>query len=207
MKHLNEKKSKGAINEAQRQIALADRIIINKKDLVSPSEIEKLVERIHEVNPFSPIIQSEMAVVPLSEMLGINAFSVREPIQELQKPHEEKHSHLHHHEKDHDESVSTITLESEVPVALDAFNTWLGNLLWTESSEIQIYRCKGVLCIENSDEKYSLQGVHTLFNVEPSGIFWNALEKRASKIVVIGRGLDFNSLKSSFDAINKNKHS
>lgn len=200
LKNLNEKKPKGAINEAQRQIALSDRIIINKKDLVSSQEIEQLIERIRQVNPFSPVIQSEMAIVPLSQMLGINAFSAREPMQTLHA-HDEKHSHAHlHHEKEHHDSVSTFTLESDVPLALDAFNTWLGTLLWTESSELLIYRCKGVLSIENSEEKYSLQGVHTLFTVEPSGIFWSKSEKRTSRIVIIGKGLEYNSLKSSFDS-------
>lgn len=208
LKNLNEKKAKGAINEAQRQIALSDRIIINKKDLVSPQEIDKLIERIREVNPFSPIIQSEMAIVPLSQMLGINAYSVREPIQELQAHSEEKHSHVHsHHEKDHDDTVSTFTLESDTPVALDAFNTWIGSLLWAESSEKLIYRCKGVLCVENSEEKYSLQGVHTLFTVEPSGIFWSKSEKKTTKIVIIGKGLEYGSLKRSFDSQVLNKKS
>jgi GTP-binding protein EngB required for normal cell division len=42
--HLNEEKPKGEVNEALQQIAYADRLVLNKTDLVSPSTLEILLD-------------------------------------------------------------------------------------------------------------------------------------------------------------------
>ncbi len=46
LKYLSEKKEDGSINEALRQIAIADKIIINKVDLVTSLTLDIIQEQI-----------------------------------------------------------------------------------------------------------------------------------------------------------------
>ena len=52
MQHLTEVKAENAVNEAVQQVAFSDKIIVNKKDLVSPEELEDVVRATH---PFSGV--------------------------------------------------------------------------------------------------------------------------------------------------------
>ena len=81
------------------------------------------------------------------------------------------------------------------------FTSWLGSWLWEEEREtdVDVFRCKGVVAIKGEIEKHVLQGVHQLFDVEPiSGLVWKEGEKKETKLVFIGRQLDASALKSSF---------
>lgn len=48
--YLMEQKEGGQVNEATKQIALADRIILNKTDLVSEEQVKALEEKIRAIN-------------------------------------------------------------------------------------------------------------------------------------------------------------
>ena len=71
---------------------------------------------------------------------------------------------------------------------------------------MDIFRCKGVVAVKGEIEKHVLQGVHTLFNVEPiTGLNWTENEKKITKLVFIGRYLDEEKLKNSFKTMCINK--
>ncbi|XP_057354583.1 zinc-regulated GTPase metalloprotein activator 1B isoform X5 [Manis pentadactyla] len=59
LKHLAEEKPDGLINEASRQIALADIIIINKIDLVSEEDLNKLRRTIRTINGLGKILETQ----------------------------------------------------------------------------------------------------------------------------------------------------
>jgi G3E family GTPase len=109
--HLDEKKPDGNINEAENQVAFADRIILNKLDLVSSEELSDLEERIREINSFAHLIKTERSRVPLDQILNLNSFSLEKLVEvdptlmDDEVPEEEEdHGHSHSHE--HGESCS-----------------------------------------------------------------------------------------------------
>ena len=54
--HLDEKKADGAINEAVSQVAFADRLLLNKCDLVpKESDLRRIEARLNGINSFAPI--------------------------------------------------------------------------------------------------------------------------------------------------------
>lgn len=55
-----------------------------------------------------------------------------------------------------------------------------------------------MISVEGEQEKHALQGVHTLFEVRPSGVTWSPNEKHVTKLVFIGKGLDRDQLLNSF---------
>ena len=79
--HLDDVKPDGNINEAEHQIAFADRILLNKLDLVSTEELEDVVDRIKSMNSFATLIKTERSRAPLDQVLGLNSFSLEKVVE------------------------------------------------------------------------------------------------------------------------------
>lgn len=60
--HLDEKKKEGIVNEALEQVAFADRLILNKTDLVEGPELAKLEARLKSINAVAAIRRTERSV-------------------------------------------------------------------------------------------------------------------------------------------------
>ncbi|XP_017979281.1 PREDICTED: COBW domain-containing protein 1 isoform X3 [Theobroma cacao] len=100
--HLDEVKPKGVVNEAVEQIAYADRIIVNKTDLVGEPEIATLVKRIRNINGMAHLKRTEFGKVDLEYVLGIGGFDL-ERIESSVNDEGAKDDHAHHgHDQDHD---------------------------------------------------------------------------------------------------------
>nr|DAD27280.1 TPA_asm: hypothetical protein HUJ06_028748 [Nelumbo nucifera] len=74
--HLDEVKPKGVVNEAVEQIAYADRIIVNKIDLVSEREVASLIQQIKTINSMAHLKRTEFGKVDLDYVLGIGGFDL-----------------------------------------------------------------------------------------------------------------------------------
>nr|XP_033514233.1 P-loop guanosine triphosphatase YjiA-like [Nicotiana tomentosiformis] len=74
--HLDEIKPKGVVNEAVEQIAYADRIIVNKTDLVGEFEVSSLIQRIKSINGMANLKRTQFGKVDLDYVLGIGGFDL-----------------------------------------------------------------------------------------------------------------------------------
>ncbi|KAH7619467.1 putative Aspartyl/glutamyl-tRNA(Asn/Gln) amidotransferase subunit B [Nannochloris sp. 'desiccata'] len=175
--HLNEEKPEGVENEAVEQIAFADRVLLNKIDLVSAEEKADVIRRIKEINGAVEILETTHAKVDLSQVLGIKAFDLQRILEsepEFLDPDQE-------HE--HDSSVSSVGIEVEGQCDFKKLNTWLSALLQEKGADI--FRSKGVLCVDGSDERFVFQGVHMLLSFgnssEGIGRPWGKDEKKVNR--------------------------
>eukprot|EP00243_Klebsormidium_subtile_P003435 TRINITY_DN16834_c0_g1_i1.p1 TRINITY_DN16834_c0_g1~~TRINITY_DN16834_c0_g1_i1.p1 ORF type:complete len:510 (+),score=138.52 TRINITY_DN16834_c0_g1_i1:95-1624(+) len=106
-RHINEVKPDGVVNEAVEQIAYADRIILNKIDLVNERELSSVRKTIQSINSMAKVQQAVKGKVDLEYVLGVGGFDL-ERIEEAVSPgflDEPKSSHSHdddHHDHDHD---------------------------------------------------------------------------------------------------------
>merc|ERR1719464_368797 len=66
----------GKVNEAFQQIAFADKIILNKLDLVTPDEAIALKIRIREINKFAKVLPAVRGHIRLSEILNVRAHDM-----------------------------------------------------------------------------------------------------------------------------------
>ncbi|KAL5015984.1 hypothetical protein ScPMuIL_005573 [Solemya velum] len=73
-KHMKTEKEDGSVNEAVRQIALADVLIINKTDLVTAEELCDLNQEIRSVNSFAKVIETTKGRTTLDDILDLNAY-------------------------------------------------------------------------------------------------------------------------------------
>merc|ERR1712039_1045760 len=77
IQHLDDEKPEGVENEAVEQIAFADRIMLNKCDLVeSEEELLEVEKRIRAINERVPIRRPTNSEVEMDYILGIKGFSL-----------------------------------------------------------------------------------------------------------------------------------
>ena len=62
--------------EAKQQIAFADRILLNKVDLVTPSDLETLEEKIHAINAVAKVFRTTQADLDADKVLNLHAFDL-----------------------------------------------------------------------------------------------------------------------------------
>jgi G3E family GTPase len=175
--------------EVQEQIAFADIVVINKKDLVAPEEITSLKQHIRTMNAMTAIYQVEQANISPDLLLGVNSFDL-ERVLAIEPTFLDEDTH------EHDTSVGSIWLKDTRPLDLESLNTWIQNLLRKQGPNI--FRMKGILNIANTEQRFVFQGVHML--VESSRDRpWRKDEKRQSELVFIGRNLDKKQLHESLE--------
>ena len=62
--HLDESKPEGVVNEAAAQVAFADRLLLNKTDLVGASDLARVEARLRGINHLAPIQRCTRSEVP-----------------------------------------------------------------------------------------------------------------------------------------------
>ena len=72
--HLDEEKPEGVENEAVEQVAFADRIVLNKCDLVDEPHLEEVERRIRMINESVKITRTTNSKVEMDFIIGISAF-------------------------------------------------------------------------------------------------------------------------------------
>ena len=184
--HLNDQLGKH--HEAEEQIAFADIVLLNKTDLVKSEQLGRVEDRIRKINPYAKIIKTERCRTDLDQVIGLDAFSL-ERVLEV-----EPDFLTSDHDHEHDDDVKSISLTSDVPLDLEKFQTWFGQLLQNRGQDI--LRSKGILDFKGEDDRYVFQGVHMLMDGAPMGSWPDGA--RHSRIVFIGRDLDNMGLEVGF---------
>jgi G3E family GTPase len=106
--HLDDEKPDDAVNEAIEQVALADRLLLNKIDLVNEADLRRVEGRLKRLNKYAPIHRCENAEIALEHVFGIRAFELERVLEhdpaflKVAAEHEHEHSE-HEHEHEHSE--------------------------------------------------------------------------------------------------------
>eukprot|EP00306_Pavlova_sp_CCMP459_P010150 CAMPEP_0185192310 /NCGR_PEP_ID=MMETSP1140-20130426/17860_1 /TAXON_ID=298111 /ORGANISM="Pavlova sp., Strain CCMP459" /LENGTH=336 /DNA_ID=CAMNT_0027759051 /DNA_START=11 /DNA_END=1021 /DNA_ORIENTATION=- len=187
VQHLDEEKPEGAENEAVEQVVFADKLLLNKTDLIDADELAVVETRLRQINKFAPIIRCMNASVPMDEVVNVHAF-------DLDRILGIDPEFLQDGDHEHDQSVTSIGFEKAGDLDMERLNGWVSKLL--QEKGVDIYRMKGVLSIAGSEDKYVFQAVHMLFTgetIEPWG-----KDPRVNKLIVIGKNLPREEITNSF---------
>ena len=189
--HLDEEKPEGAENEAVEQVAFADRLLLNKTDLVTEEDLERVEARLRAINRFAPIQRAVQSDVSVDSVLDIHGFDLKRTLEmdpeflNLDGEHQ------------HDASVTSLSIVQPGDVDFELMQNWVHTLLQTKG--VSIYRMKGVLSVAEYKEKFVYQAVHMIFKWT-AGESWGDDEPRMSKLVFIGKDLDHAELRAGFSA-------
>eukprot|EP00947_MAST-08B_sp_MAST-8B-sp1_P000736 g736.t1 len=192
--HLDEVKPEGAENEAVEQLAFADRVLLNKTDLVSGEDLARVEGRIRSINQFAPIQRCQQSNVSVDSVLNVEGFDLKRVLAMEPGFLDDTGAGQDHV---HDQTVSSLSIVQPGELDLDEVRRWVRTLLTTRGADI--FRMKGVLAIASSEEKFVYQGVHMIFTGEFDER-WRDDEERVSKLVFIGKNLDHDGLRAGFKA-------
>ncbi|XP_027629231.1 putative COBW domain-containing protein 7 isoform X3 [Tupaia chinensis] len=201
LKHLTEEKPDGLINEASRQVALADIILINKTDLVLEEDLNKLRTAIRSINGLGKILETRRSRVDLTSVLDLHAFDSLSGIGLQKKLH-----HVPATQPHLDQSIVTITFEVPGNAHEENLNVFIQNLLWEKNVRskdnrcMEVIRLKGLVSIKDKPQQVVVQGVHELYDLEETPVSWKDDTERTNRLVFIGRNLDKDILKQLFIA-------
>ena len=192
--HLDESKPEGVENESVEQVAFADRILLNKIDLVTEFEKTEVIRRLQGINAGAAIFETTNSKVDLDQILGIQAFDLQNVLDKEPEFLDPEQEHQH------DASVGSVGISLEGECDFARLNEWLSELLQTKGADI--FRSKGVLAVIGSPHRHVFQGVHMLlsFGTSAEGVArpWGRDEPRVNRLVFIGRNLDRKELNDSF---------
>jgi G3E family GTPase len=201
--------------EAEDQIAFADVVVLNKTDLVTPEQLREVEATVRAINPTARIHRTTRSGVPLEEVLDRGAFDLARALESDphfldadDHDHDHDHDH-HHHDHDHDHHhhhgeaspIHDVTVQSVSlrggEVDPRKFFPWIEKVTQTEGPNI--LRLKGILAIRDDPDRYVIQGVHMIIEGDHQRA-WKDGEKHESRLVFIGRKLDEERLRRSFEA-------
>lgn len=207
--------------EAEEQIAFADVILLNKTDLVSAAHLATVERRIRDINPHATIYRTERCNIDLTKVLDRGAFDLERILtldpdflegedhdhhghdhdhHDHDHHHHDHdhhdHDHDHHHHPRHDDSVFSISLRGGT-LDPQKFFPWIQEVTQVEGPNI--LRLKGILSMDKDPDRYVLQGVHMIVEGTHQRP-WRDDEKRESRLVFIGRKLNEEAIRKSFEA-------
>lgn len=218
IERLDDKKPEGVENEAVEQVAFADRILLNKVDLLEdvqecgaaatsgdgaidcsgPSgvimnkpNLESKTYTKADIIKRLKAINSDADIVECTYgQVPINKLVDTKSFS-LDRVLDFEPDFLEEgdgHEHEHDDSVSSCSCKFEGELNFMQLQRFIGNLLRSKGADL--FRYKGVFAVRGADEKYVFQGVGMLFNGNFSDLEWQKDEVRECRFVFIGRNLN-----------------
>ena len=169
--------------EAREQIVYGDVVLLNKTDLAAETDLDALEKRVREMNPIARIYRTRNAEVDLSNILNIGAFDLSRRLEVAGPPQSPSHS----------TDITSVTLREKGALDGKKFNAWLGKLLMSQGQDI--YRLKGFVEVKGEARRVVFQAVHMMFEGRPDRP-WSEGEDRINTLVVIGRNLDADALRT-----------
>ena len=162
-----------AHQEAIRQAAVADRLVVAKSELASGDDIQQLTGRLRRLNPSAPIIISD-ATMTASSLLQCGLYDpetktadVRRWLGQAADEHHhhdhESHDHAHHDHHHHDSRIRTLALTHDQPIPFTVVEGFLDLLRATQGEKL--LRMKGIIELaEDPERPLVIHGVQRLLH-------------------------------------------
>lgn len=170
--------------EAGRQLACADVILLTKTDALPDYDRAGLLQQLGAINPLAPIYTCTNGEAEGLDVLNLQAASGQAAERTLQQmpatPQPSQHK------------ITSICFEFTEPFHFFALNFMLGSLESVLGN--QLYRLKGFVYAQEFEERMIVQSV-ALSHVWQKGSAWQPGETPCTKLVFIGRGLKRDNLR------------
>jgi G3E family GTPase len=179
--------------EAVKQAAMADRLLLTKSDIADYDAVEALRARLHGLNPGAPIIPVAMGKVDPEVVIEAGLFNSRDKIPDVARWLQAEavaaarpHHHHHHDLNRHDDRVRAFVFRRDEPISFPSLALALE--LLTVSKGEHILRVKGIVNAVESEVPLAIHGVQHVFHPPAPLPAWPDAD-RSTRIVFITRDL------------------
>ncbi|WP_099205721.1 CobW family GTP-binding protein [Scatolibacter rhodanostii] len=165
------------------QIEFCNLVLLNKTDLLTGAEVEKVEAIVKALQPSAQILRTSFVDVPSQNILNTKLFDFEKTFlsagwaQTVEEDEHEKHSHHHHadhhHETDHEEEheehshleeygISTFVYDRRRPFDDSKLEVWVNHF------PSGVIRCKGLVWISGEDDtSFLLEQAGKSVSVQP----------------------------------------
>lgn len=214
--------------EALKQVAMADRLVISKVSLATPDAVISLQARLRELNPRAPMMDGDLPEAAKAELFHCGLYDPATKIadvgrwlqDEVAGEHEPAHVHDgHHHDHDHahcdhdhhdhghhrnDENrhgpdIRSFSIVHDRPIDPMALEMFV-DLLRSAHGE-KLLRMKAIVAMsDNPDRPLILHGVQAVFHPPQRLAAWPDPSDRRTRMVLITKDLPEAFVRDLFDA-------
>ena len=179
--------------DAADQVALASVLILNK--VGDAADLDGTEAALRALNPHAPIHRTDRGRVAADAILGTGGYDLDRVAADLGGDDGGGHDH-HDHDHDHvaANGIASMSLRTDAPLDPARLEAWLERLLMLRGADI--LRLKGILSVAGEDRRVIVQSVHMMYEGD-HGAPWGD-GPRASRLVLIGRGLDRAEIEDGF---------
>ena len=198
-----------AHEEAVRQVAVADRIVVAKADLAGTDAVAALAARLRRLNPSAPILDAADGATGAAALFDCGLYDpatktadVRRWLGEAHDHDHDHHDHDHgedgHHHHRHDRRVTAVSLVHDRPVPFSTIEAFLDLLRATQGEKL--LRMKGVIELaEDPERPLAIHGVQKLMHPPAQLPRWPD-GGRGTRIVLIAFDLPEDYVRRLFSA-------
>jgi len=196
--------------EAVKQVAVADRIVLTKTDLLDTGSLglakAELLARLHALNPAAPILDAAAGEATPARLLDCGLFDparknpdVKRWLAEEAYAEAAHHNHNHGHDPNrHDERIRAFTLTTDQPISGGTFEMFID--LVRSLHGPKLLRLKGIVKIaETPETPLVIHGVQHIMHPPAYLEGWPDADQR-THIVLITRDLEPQAVTRLFDA-------
>ena len=198
--------------EAVKQAAVADRIVLTKTDLADVAQRERVLARLHALNPAATVLDAAKGEATPDRLLNCGLYDPERKIPDVKKwlqaeAYAEPHGHAHHaHDHDHahldrnrhDAHISAFALTSDAAIPAGTLEMFLELLRANYGG--QLLRVKGIVKLaEMPDTPVVVHGVQHVFHPTARLERWPDDDHR-TRLVFITRDLSEATVRELFEA-------
>ncbi|TDK34540.1 GTP-binding protein [Rhizobium deserti] len=195
--------------EAVKQAAVADRIILSKLTMADPSQVAKLRARLADLNPRAPVIDGDSEEAGTAAVLENGLYDPGTKVADVNRwlrdelaidehhahghhdhadGHHHDHGHHHHDINRHGANIRSFSLIHDKPIEPAALNMFV-DLLRSAHGE-KLLRMKAVVLLSDSPERpLVLHGVQSVFHPPERLSQWPEGYDRRTRMVLITEDL------------------
>lgn len=171
------------------QVALADRLVLTKDDLVTEDALQALLQRLQRLNHDAPVnLVRHGQITP--ELLFGGAPADQHTGHEHDHGQDDGHQHPHDapHAHHHDDGIRSYAVVLDEAISRQAFESWLA--LITAMRGPDLLRIKGLVQVrEHPDQPLVIHGVQHVFHPPRILDAWPGEDHR-TRLVFITRGIE-----------------
>jgi G3E family GTPase len=194
-----------AHEEAVKQAAVADRIVLTKTDLADDSQRERIVARLRALNPAATILDAAKGEATPDRLLSSGLYDPEKKIPDVKKwlaaeAYADAHAdHHHHHDVNrHDDHIGSFVLATDEAIPAGTLEMFLELLRATHGAKL--LRIKGIVKLaEMPDTPVAVHGVQHVFHPTARLDQWPDDDHR-TRLVFITRDLPERTVRELFEA-------
>jgi G3E family GTPase len=178
--------------EAVRQVAVADRVVLTKTDLASAAQIHAARRLIEALNPGVPLLDAAAGKADASALIGLGLYDLAARPREVEAwlaiEAVTGGAGPHRHDPNREGDIAAVALTADQPIRGQTFDLFW--TLMTSTHGPKLLRMKGLLCLAEQPERpVVVQAARQVLHPPQELAQWPSAD-RSTRIVLIAKGLD-----------------